>query len=145
MSVPFGQLLIDLSPPTDDRLRYCTNNRSVLSKFYLPQRLKHLRTLNDEHTKSFYSPLFQSLSFKSKSHFLQSCPKFYPVSMRMLSKSAQRKLQTKKRHHLVKFQDELWLLLLKRTTWKQKRNVLSSEKGLQLTAVITLPVINHLS
>ena len=55
-SVPFGHLLIDLSPPTDDRLRYCTNSGSVPSKFYIPERLKHLRTLDDEHTKSLYSP-----------------------------------------------------------------------------------------
>ena len=32
-SVPFGHLLIDLSPRTDDRLRSCTNSRSVPSKF----------------------------------------------------------------------------------------------------------------
>ena len=32
-SVPFGHLLIDLSPRTDDRLRYCTNSGSVPSKF----------------------------------------------------------------------------------------------------------------
>ena len=29
-SVPFGHLLIDLSPRTDDRLRYCTNTGSIL-------------------------------------------------------------------------------------------------------------------
>ena len=50
--VPFGQLLIDLSPRTDDILRYCTNSGSVPSKFYIPERLKHLRTLDDEHTTS---------------------------------------------------------------------------------------------
>ena len=48
-SVPFGHLLIDLSPRTDDRLRYCTNSGSVPSKFCIPERLKHLRTLDDEH------------------------------------------------------------------------------------------------
>ena len=37
-SVPFGHLLIDLSPRTDDRLRYCTNSGSVPSKFYIPER-----------------------------------------------------------------------------------------------------------
>ena len=41
-SVPFGYLLIDLSPQTDDRLRYCTNSGSVPSKFYIPERLKQL-------------------------------------------------------------------------------------------------------
>ena len=50
-----------------------------------------------------------------------------------------------KKHHVVKFQDEVGLLSLERTTWKQRRNALSSEKGLQLIAVITPPVINHLS
>ena len=34
-SVPFGHLLIDLSPRTDDRLRYCTNTGSVLSKNFI--------------------------------------------------------------------------------------------------------------
>ena len=47
-SVPFGHLLIDLSP--DDRLRYCTNSGSIPSNFYIPERLEHIRTLDDEHT-----------------------------------------------------------------------------------------------
>ena len=38
-SVPFGPLLIDLSPRTDDRLRYCTSTGSITSKFYIPDRL----------------------------------------------------------------------------------------------------------
>ena len=32
-SVPFGHLLIDLSPRTDDRLRYCTNSGEKTVKF----------------------------------------------------------------------------------------------------------------
>ena len=55
-SVPFGRLLIDLSPRTDDRLRYYRNSGSVPSKIYIPERLKHSRTLDDEHTESIYSP-----------------------------------------------------------------------------------------
>ena len=50
-SVPFGLFLIDLLPRTDDRLRYCTNSAFVPSRLYDPERLKHLSTLNDEHTK----------------------------------------------------------------------------------------------
>ena len=38
--VPFGHLLIDLSPRTDDRLRCCTNTGSIPSKFYISVRLK---------------------------------------------------------------------------------------------------------
>ena len=39
-SVLFGHLLIDLSPRTDDRLRYCTNSGSVLSKILYSRTFK---------------------------------------------------------------------------------------------------------
>ena len=39
-SVPFGHLLIDLSPRTDDRLRYCTNSGSVPSNFFCYRSFK---------------------------------------------------------------------------------------------------------
>ena len=81
-----------------------------------------------------------------KSHFLQSCPKeFIRFLCECIVNLLKGNLQTIKRHLVVKFQDKFWLLLLKRTIWKQRRNVLLSEKGLQLTAVITPPIINHLS
>ena len=60
-SVSFGHLLIDLSPRTDDRLRYCTNSGNNPSKFYVPDNLKHLKYLDDEHTKSLYSPRITAL------------------------------------------------------------------------------------
>ena len=90
--------------------------------------------------------VFQSCSLKCKSHFLQSCPKeFIRFLCECMVNLLKVNLQVIKRHHLVKFQDEVWLLLLRRTTWKHRRNVLSSEKGLQLIALITPPVIDHLS
>ena len=48
-SVLFGHLLIDLSPRTDDRLHYSTNSGIIPSKFYVPDKLKHLKYLDDEH------------------------------------------------------------------------------------------------
>ena len=39
-SDPFGHLLIDLSPRTEDRLRYCTNTGSIPLKLYIPDRLR---------------------------------------------------------------------------------------------------------
>ena len=97
-SVPFGHLLVDLSPRTDDRLRYCTNSGSIPSKFYIPERLKHLRTLHDEHTKSLYSPSVP-IAFPQMQKSLSSVlPKrVYPVSMRMHTKSTQRKLSNHKK------------------------------------------------
>ena len=46
-SPPFGHLLIDFSPSTDDRLRYCTNTGSIPSKLYIPDRLKQSKILED--------------------------------------------------------------------------------------------------
>ena len=37
---------------TDDRLRYCTNSGNNPSKFYVPNKLKQLKYLDDEQTKS---------------------------------------------------------------------------------------------
>ena len=60
-SVPFGHLLVDLSPRTDGRLHYCTNSGNIPSNFYVPDNLKHLKSLDDEHTKTLYSPSIPTL------------------------------------------------------------------------------------
>ena len=77
----------------------------------------------------FTLQVFQSLSRKCKSHLLQSCAKeFIRFLCECTVNLLKGNLQAIKRHHVVKFQDEVWLLSLVRTTWKQRRNVLSSEK-----------------
>ena len=97
-SVSFGQLLIDLSPRTEHRLRYCKNSGFVPSKFYNPERLKHFRILGDEHTKILYSPSFP-IAFPQMQKSLSSVlPKrVSPFSMRMHSKSTQGKLENHKK------------------------------------------------
>ena len=91
-SVPFGQFLIDLSPRTDDRLRYCTNTGSIPSNIYIPERLKQSKILDDEHTKSLYYPSVPIILPEMQRSFLSVLPKrVYPVSLRMHNKSAQRK------------------------------------------------------
>ena len=91
-SVPFGRFLIDLSPRTDDRLHYCSNTGSIPSKFYIPDRLKMSKFLDDEHTKSLYSPSVPIIFPQSQKSFPSVLPKkVYPVSLRMHNKSAQRK------------------------------------------------------
>ena len=49
-SVRFGHMLFDLSPRTDDRLRFCTNTGSIALKFHIPDRLKQSKFLDDEFT-----------------------------------------------------------------------------------------------
>ena len=102
-SVPFGHLLIDLSPRKDDRLRYCTNTGSIPSKLYIRERLKQSKILDDEHTNLSTLQVFQSLSRKCKSHFLQSCPKeFIRFLCECIVNLLTGNLQAMKRHHVVK-------------------------------------------
>ena len=146
-SVPFGHLLIDLSPQTDDRLRYCTNSGgSVQSKFYIPERLKHLKTLDDEHTKCLYSPSVPITFPQMQKPFSSVLSKrVYPVSMRMHSESTQRKLASHNKTSRGKISRQSMATITKNQNLGAKKIVLLSEKGFQLIAVITLPVINHLS
>ena len=107
-SVPFGQLLIDLSPRTEDRLRYCTSTGSIPSKFHIPDRLKQSKVLDDEHTKILYSPIFPIIFPQMQKSFPSVLPKrVYPVSLRMHNKSAQGNLQSIKRYHVAKFQSKV--------------------------------------
>ena len=91
-SLPYGPLLNVLSPRTDDRLRYCTNTGSNPLNIYFPERLKHLNSLDDEHTKSLYPPSVPIVFPQVQN----SIPwvlfeRVYPVSVRMHNVSAQKK------------------------------------------------------
>ena len=125
-SVPFGHLLIGLSPRTDDRLRYCTNSGSVPSKFYVPERLKHLRTLDDEYTKSLYSPSVP-IAFPQMQKSLSSVlsKRVYPVFMRMHTKPAQRKLANHKKTSRGKVSRRILVNIAKKNNLeaKKKRSV----------------------
>ena len=146
MSVLDGHLLTDLSPPTDHRLRYSTSTGYNLSKIYNPERLKQLTSFEDEHTRTFYSPSVPTiLPQRQKSIPSVLSKSFYPVSLRIHSKSARRKPARIKRHHRAKFQNEVQLLCLKRSTCKQRGEILASEKDLQLIEAFALTVINHFS
>ena len=123
---PFGHLLIDLSPRTDDRLRYCTNSGSVPSKVYIPERLKPLRTLNDEYTKSLYSPSVP-IAFPQMQKSLSSVlsKRVYPVFMRMHNKPAQRKLANHKKTSRGKVSRRSLVTIAKKNNLeaKKKRSV----------------------
>ena len=74
-SVPFGHLLIYLSPRTDDRLRYCTNSEKKHSKFYILQQLTHLRILDDDRTKSIYCLSIPTLFPPSANYIFSKTPR----------------------------------------------------------------------
>ena len=95
-SVPFGLLLIDLSPRTDDRLRYCTNSGSVPSKFLPSWTFKASEDFGWwTHKISLLSKCSNRFPANEKATFLPN--RVCLVSMRMLSKSTQRKLASHKK------------------------------------------------
>ena len=103
-SAPFGHLLIDLSPDTHDRLRYCTNTGSIPSKFYITERLNQSKALDDEHTRSLYSQSVPIIFPQMQKSFPSVLPKrVYPVSLRMHNESAQKKPAKHKRTSRGKF------------------------------------------
>ena len=145
-SVPFGHLLIDLSSRTDNPLRYCTNTGSLPSKFYISNRLKQSKVLEDDYTKSLSSPSVPIIFPQMQKSFPSVLPKrVYPVSLRMHNKSAQRKPAKHKKTSRGKILKRGSTFVSKTSTWKQRRDILASERGLQLIKVITPPVINRLS
>ena len=84
--------------------------------------------------------VFQSSSHKCKNLFLQSCPKeFIQFLCECIISLPKRNLRSMKRQHVAKFQSEVRLLSLKPTTWNQRRDILASEKGLQLIKILLLP------
>ena len=54
-SIPYGHLLIDLTPKTVDSLRFCTNSGQIPSKFYLPGGTE-TKFLDNEQTLRLYTP-----------------------------------------------------------------------------------------
>ena len=145
-SVPFGHLLIDLSPRTDDRLRYCTNSGNIPSKFYVPDNLKHLRYLDDDTLNLSTLQAFQHFSLPCKVQFLKTCPKEF---IRFLSECIvnllQGNLSEVKRRHVLKYRDEIHETVFKKNNLEARRSLLSSQKGLLLIKTISPFVINHLS
>ena len=104
-SVPFGQLFIDLSPRTDDRLRYCTKSGNIPSKFYVPVNLKHLKNLDEEHPKSLYSPSLPALFPRMQSSVSKNLSeRIYPFSQRVNLKPATSKLVRSKKKSRLKIQ-----------------------------------------
>ena len=103
--VAFGHLLVDLSPRTDDRLRYCTNSGNTPSKFYLPNNLQHLKCLDDEHTKFLYSPCIPALFPCMQNSVSKNLSKrIYPTSQRVHRQPAARKLVRSKKKTRPKVQ-----------------------------------------
>ena len=130
-SVPFGPLLIDLSPPAwtidyvivqtpDPFPQNFVSRTGWNSQKFWTMSTQNLCTLQ----------VFQSFSHKCKNLFLQSCPKkFIRFLCKCILNLLKGNLQSIKRHHVANFQSEFRLSTLKRTNWKQRWDILASERG----------------
>ena len=146
-SVPFGHLLIDFCHHAQTIDYVIVQTPDPFPQTFISRTDWNSQKFWTMNTQNFSIPqVFQSFSHKCKSLFLQSCAKeFIRFLCEFIVNLLKGNLQSMKRHHAVNFQSEVWPLSLKRTTWKQRRDILASERSLQLNKVITPPVINHLS
>ena len=129
-SIPLGSLLIELSPRTENRLRYCTNNGSLSSKFFIPDRLKLSKISVIEQTKVLYSPSVPIIFPLMQIFFPSVLPKrVYQLPVRVYSKSFKGKPAKHKKTWLDTVSKRSSVAFLKRLTWKQRGDVLASKKG----------------
>ena len=104
-AVPYGHLLIDLTPKTVDSLRYCTNSGSTPSLFFLPQSRQQITFLNDDHTTSLYSDRVPEIFPELQNNFPQILPqRLHPVSKRVHSKLSKRRAKRNSKTRSFKVQ-----------------------------------------
>ena len=86
--------------------------------------------------------VIRSISRKCKYEFLQSCPKEFFRFLRECELNLLKRNLEKEKSQMKKIQKVVKLLSLGRATWKQRREVLASEKSLQLIKVEIFCIIN---
>ena len=132
-----------------------TNRRSITLLYkHRIHSLNFLLSRTDWNSQNFWTmntqnlytlQAFRSFSHKCKSLFLQSCPKeFIRFHCECTSNLLKGNLQSIKRYHVTKFQNEDRLLSLKKITWNQRKRS-GVRKMVTTHKVITPPLINHLS
>ena len=97
VSHPFGHLLVDLTPRTPDVLRYCTDDASFPSKYYLPTSLSRKTKLDDKDTQHLYNAALSVLQSKLPEDFpVQLSQGIYTVPMRVPRKFTPRSTRRRK-------------------------------------------------
>ena len=121
-SVPYGHLLIDLTPRTVDSLRYCYNSCSVPTKFYLPAGIE-AKFLDDEYTIRLYCPNISKIFPKaSKTMHSQLSKRFHSVSERVFSKLIKRRASRSSERRRSKTWKKNFRTNTKKNSSSQKKN-----------------------
>ena len=91
-------------------------------------------------------PIFQRFTRKLQKQFILHCPKSYIQFLsECLVNLLRVELKDLRKEDLVKYRKEISELTRRRTSLRKRRTILSSSKGLQLIAFITLFVIKRLT
>ena len=121
-SVPYGHLLIDLTPKTVDSLRYCSNSGSVPTKFYLPAGIE-TKILDDEYSIRLYSPNISKIFPKASKTIHSQLPKrFHSVSERVFSKPIKRRASRSSERRRSKISKRNYRTNTKNNYSTQKKN-----------------------
>ena len=142
-SVPFGHLLIDFSPRTDDRLRYYTNSGNIPSKLYAPDNLKHLKYLDDDYTKCLYCPSIPTRFPRMPESVSKNLSKrSYSISQRVHRQPAGQKLVKIKKSQVLKYNSGT--VFIKNNLEATKKSNFVSKRLLLIKTISSLVII-HLS
>ncbi len=140
-SKPYGHLLIDLHPQTLDVLRFSSGFEPTI--FYLPTAKARITNINDKHTARVYAEYLSDFPIGSKEKIPPTLSKtIHKVPLRMSSKHYKRKT-THSRIELKKYESQIRRLIIKSTTYRERRTLLASPKGLVLIEKIYPFVIKH--
>ena len=145
-SVLFGHLIIDLCPRTDDSLRYCTNSGKEPSKFHTPEQLKHLRILDDDFTKSLYSPSIPTLFPQVQNRISPKLPeRIHSVPKRRYSEPAPGKFARFEKRAKIEISKTNPLTFSGKNNLERKTKNSVNKRGLLLIKTISPFVISLLS
>ena len=114
--VPYGHLLIDLTPKTVHSLRFCSKSGSVLAKFHLPAG-RETKFVEDEYAIRLYSAntskMFSKASNTIHSHLFEI---FFSVSERVFCKTNKRRVSRISERKRVKYRMKKYLKFNYRVT-----------------------------
>lgn len=120
-SKPFGHLLIDIHPRTNDKLRYCTDCGTFPSKFYLESSQARITVLEDDHTERVYSqviPFFYGQISTNLSP--QLLKRVHSLPLRVYKKSHPRSIRSNKGRS-GKFEKSYQKTVAKTSKFKRKK------------------------
>ena len=144
-SIPYGCLLIVLTPKAVDSLKFCANSGSIPSIFFLTKTKQEI-FLNDKHTKSLYTDNLPNVFPELQENVPKKLSKrFNSVSKRMNSKQSRRTTTGNTKTSRKKYRDEIHQFVQKINGINKRREILNSRKGIELISMLTSSIINRLS